>query len=492
MTLHRGAQRAALAACIAVLAAIYAAAWFLPGAGLFQDGAIHLVTARALAAGHGYTIDSLPHPLPETRFPPFFAVLLAGFTLVSTHAQWVRILPLGCTAVWLWLTRKLLLKLGASKNGALLLLLVTAASPAVLFESTHLAPESLFGLLIAAALLMLLEERALPAGLFAGLGTLTQVSGSALIVACILILVSQRRFRNAAVFALGAMVIVAPWFGWSLAHMTHDADFTARVSRTTTIFSGGLAANEKVVVLSHNLVDLLASPNALLTGFASGWSAIATVALPLWCLFRRRQILPDLFVALYSLELLLFTRPPERFAAPVLPLFLWMVWRALRLIKAREALAALVVIAMALPVLTDVARLISAYRGGSFAVSDDWGEMSKLYGFIRERTPADSVILANMDALQYLNTGRKAVRGFTPADFELYYAPTPSPVSPDQLTKAIIDSGVNYVVLTPDRALPETASFHRSVEALERGNTIERVQVPGVAPGYQLFRVAAR
>jgi len=55
-----------------------------------------------------------------------------------------------------------------------------------------------------------------------------------------------------------------------------------------------------------------------------------------------------------------------------------------------------------------------------------------------------------------------------------------------------VESGVSYVVLTPDNDLPESASFHRSVEALERGNVVEPVRVPGVAAGYALFRVAPR
>jgi hypothetical protein len=204
-------------------------------------------------------------------------------------------------------------------------------------------------------------------------------------------------------------------------------------------------------------------------------------------------MLPDLFVGLYSLALLFYIAPPERFVAPVLPLFLWMVWRGFRYIKVREALAALVIVVMAIPIYGDVSRLIGARGSGYFSLAgaapDDWNHLQKLYGFIRDNTAPESVVLANLDALQFLNTGRKAVRGFAAKDFDLYYGTTESPVSPDQLSRTIVESNVNYLVLTPDHDLPESASFHRSVEALERGNVIEPVGVPGAAAGYSLFKV---
>jgi hypothetical protein len=495
MTLERGAQRAIVAVYFLIAAAIYVTAWLLPGFGLFHDSALHLVTAKAIAAGHGYTIDSLPRPVPETQFPPLFSVLLALFTFVSTQALWLKALPLVCGAGWLWATRRLLLKMGASGSASLLLAALTALSPTVVFLATNLLPETLFGLLATLALLMLLEERALAAGLFAGLATLTQTPGVALIAACILTLVARRRFRGAAIFAVTAMVMVAPWFGWSLAHMTHDASSVGGVRAATNIFTG-LAASEKAVVLGHNLLGVLASPYQLLTGFSSVFSAIGTVAILVWCLFQRRQMLPDLFVGLYSLALLFFIAPPERFVAPILPLFLWMVWRVARQMEVKEALAALVLIVLAIPIYPDAMRLLTARGSGYFALEgeapDQWNEMQRLYGLIRDKATPDSVVMANMDALAFLNTGRRAVRGFAARDFDLYYGTIESPVTPDQLSRAVVESGVSYVVLTPDNDLPESASFHRSVEALERGNVVEPVRVPGVAAGYALFRVAPR
>jgi hypothetical protein len=489
MTLNRSAQRATIAVFFCAVAVVYAVAWSLPAIGLDHDDAGYLIAAKALAAGHGFTIESPPTPIPQTNYPPLFPAVLALFTLVSLQTQWLKLLPLACAAGWLLLTRGLLLKMGASRNSALLLVGLAAASPTVVFLSTNLLPETLFALLATAALLALLEERALLAGILAGLATLTRTAGAALIVACIFTLVARRRIRGAAIFATVAMVVVAPWFGWSLAHMTHDSSYAA-----SDIFTG-LAANEKLMVLSRNLLSLLAGPFSLLSGLRNVLSIVGTIVILLWCFWVRRQLVPDLFVVLYCLALLCWISPPERFLAPILPFVLWIVWRVIRLMKAREALAALVLIVIALPLWADAIRIFPARSNGAFAMegapADDWNRMRTLFDFIRAKTAPDSVLLANMDGAFFLNTGRKTVRGFAPNGFDLFYSARPSAVTPDRLSNAILMSHVAYVALTPDRGLAESASFHRSVEALERGGVVEPVPIPGAPRDYQLLKVTA-
>lgn len=466
-------MRAIIAIYFAALAVIYAIAWRSPAIGQYRDDAVYLVTAKAIAAGHGYRIESLPEPVPETQFPPLFPALLALFTLVSQQLQWLKLLPLACTAGWLLLTRKLLLKMGASPNSALLLVGLTAASPAIVLLSTNLMAEPLFALLMTAALLMLLADHAWLAGLFAGLATLTRIAGVPLIAACIVILVARRRFRSAVIFAAVAMLMAAPWFGWSLAHPGN----TYLSSNILT----GLPASEKLVVLGSNFVSLLASPFALITGYSANTIAtVITVVIVVWSLIARRQLLPDLFLAFYCMALLCWVWPPQRFVAPILPLILWIVWRAFRGMKPREALAALVLIAAILPLVANATRKSS---------TRDQAEMQKLFAFIKAHTDPASVLLANQDAVFYLNTDRKAIRGFVPNGFDLYYAARQSAITPDRLSNAIRQSHVSYVVLTPDTGFAESAAFHESVAALERGAVVEPVDMPGESRDYRLLRV---
>ena len=52
-------QKRILAGAALVLAVVYGIAWLAPAIGLYHDDAVYLVTARALLAGHGYTIDKI-------------------------------------------------------------------------------------------------------------------------------------------------------------------------------------------------------------------------------------------------------------------------------------------------------------------------------------------------------------------------------------------------------------------------------------------------
>jgi len=472
MTLTRGAQRALIATLSGVIVAVYAVAWLAPGIGLYYDDAVALVNAKAVAAGHGYSGEH----------PPLFPALLALFTLVSGQAQWLKLLPLACTCGWLAAAFRLLRKMGASANGATILIAMTALAPMVVFLGTSLLPEALFGLLATAALAMMLDDRALPAGVLAGLATLTMVAGAPLIVACILTLVARRRLRSALVFAGVAMALTAPWFGWWLAHGGLHAS------------AGGarLAANEKLQVLGANVLDLLRSPFLLLTGIASGYAAIGTVVLLGWALIRRRQLAPDLFVALCCAMAVCRLGPPQRFVAPILPLILWMLWRVFSRVRIQEALAATVIILIGLGVWGSLSRIPATLCFGQFpaggAAPNDWNEMRKLFAYIRASTPGDAVVMANLDPLFGLETGRKTIRGFTPDGYKLYYERANPAVTPNELAGAIIASGAGFVALTPDRELPGSAAYHRAVEALERGGVVEPVVVPGLGGDYRLLR----
>jgi hypothetical protein len=494
MKITRGAQGAFVVFSLAALAVVYTVAWLAPSVGLFHDDGVYLVSAQSLAAGHGYTVESLPEPIAQTKYPPLFPALLALFTLVSQQAWWLKLLPLACAFGWLFLTYKLLLKLGAARDGAFLLVILTAASPTVVFVSTSLLTEPLFALLLTAALLALLDDRALLAGAFAGLATLTRTAGLPLIAACILTLTVRRRFRSAIVFTAAAMLLVAPWLGWSLAHATNHPYYSGASYANSSILTH-LAANEKLQVLGANILMLLASPFTLLTGIGSMYAVIATLALFVWSLIKRRQLMPDLFVALYCLLLLSWAGPPQRFVAPIFPLVLWMLWRVYQHARIQEALAACVIILLALTFWTDLSRVRATLRYGQFPSANvqpsDWAQLGKLFAYIRASTQQDAIVMTNLDPMFYLNTGRKTVRGFSPDGYMLYYAHSASAVTPDELFAAIAGGGVGYVALTPDRDFAESPTYHHAVEALERGGILEPVAVPGVTADYRLLRVVS-
>jgi hypothetical protein len=204
-------------------------------------------------------------------------------------------------------------------------------------------------------------------------------------------------------------------------------------------------------------------------------------------------LLPDLFVALYGLSLLIPVWPPERKSAAMLPLVLWIVWRAVRQVKYGEFIAALVLILAGIAVWGDSSRLVIAAKSGVFPEGDEapveWSQMRNLFGVVKAKTSPGSVLLANMDGAFAVNTDRATVRGFTEDGYTLFYTDLKSTVTPDQISRAIARDQVNYVLLTPDHGEAEAASFHRSVEALERGGVLRPVEVTGLAPDYRLLHV---
>ena len=484
-------QKRILAGAVLVLAVVYGIAWLAPAIGLYHDDAIYLVTARALLAGHGYTIDSLPAPIPQTKYPPLFPGLLAVFALVAENAQWLKLVPLLCTAAWLWLTARLLRKMGASRGASWLLVGMTAAAPATVFLSSNLLSETLFAALLTAALILLLEERTISGGLCAGLAMLTRTAGLPLIAACVLTLLLRKRLKGAAQFTAAAALVVLPWLVWSALHQTQDLYYSGANYSAQNVLTG-LDASEKVAVMSSNFMFLLASPFALLTGMSNVWTAVGTLLLVPWCLYRRRQLVPDLFIFLYLVMLDLWAWPPQRFVAPVLPLILWMVWRAARMVKNRDMVAACVVILGGLTLYATARQLPVTLRNGQFPSSNqppnNWAEMQKMFAWVRANTLKDAVIVANLDPLWYLNTGRRALRGFTPNPYRTFYQSGATPVTPAELAATLLRSPAAYVALSPDLDFAESASYHKAVEALQRGGLLEPVEGTGLGQGYRLYR----
>ena len=494
MIFNTGWQRAVIAAGCAIVAAIYVVAWLAPAIGLFHDDAVYLESAKSLAAGHGYLIESLPTAIPQTKYPPLWPAFLALFLLVSQNPLWLKLPPMLCTIGWLLLSYRLLRKMGANQLGALGLVLIVAASPTTVFLASHLMSEPLFALLLTASMIAMLDDRPLTAGALAGLATITRSAGVPLLAATFLILVSRRRLQSAALFTAAATLIVAPWLGWAIAHPSTHPYYSGTSYAATSILTS-LKPSEKLTVLALNSLYLISAPGTLLSGVGSLYSGIVALVLYVWALIRRRQLVPDLFIAFYCVMLICWAGPPQRFLAPVFPLVLWILWRAFQNITHRELLAACLIVGVCVPVWVDLTRIPDTRRFGDFPSiarqPNDWHRMQLMFAYIRTNTPADSVILANLDPVFYLNTGRKSIRGFFPDGYQLYYAPSNTVITPDRLAAEIMRNGVSYVALTPDRDFAEAPAFHKAVEALARGGMLEAVNIPGAGPDYRLLRTVS-
>ena len=232
-----------------------------------------------------------------------------------------------------------------------------------------------------------------------------------------------------------------------------------------------------------------------MTGRFSLYAGMTAALLIIWSLIRRRQLAPDLFLGLYCIVLACRVSPPQHMVIPLLPLLLWLLWRAFGDMKNKEALAACVLVISLGPLgAEDFGALRNALRFGRFTASErqpnDAKQMEKLFRYLRGSTP-DTVVVALEDAAFYLHTGRKSTSGFTADNYTRYYAPKGSIVTPDALGNALVANGAGYLALAPDRNLPESPSYRRiGGRAGTGGGVLEPVEVPGLEQDYRLLRIA--
>jgi 4-amino-4-deoxy-L-arabinose transferase-like glycosyltransferase len=208
----------------------------LPRFGDLQDAGVYYVSAKSLAEGGGYRIESLPGEPAQTEKPPLYPLLLSVAWRIDP--QFPRNLSIAAWISWLALPAMLLLsaayfpKLGVSGWRAWLLLCLIASNPYVVFCSSQLLADLLFLALI--LLTMLLVERgvegeggialAVIGGVVAGLTYLTRSAGIAILPAAVVYFGLRGRWRRGIWFTAAAAPFIAGWMLWSRLHHAHTAD----------------------------------------------------------------------------------------------------------------------------------------------------------------------------------------------------------------------------------------------------------------------------
>ncbi len=120
----------------------------MPHLGFYHDDSIYWVSARSLAMGDGYRIQSLPGQPYQTKYPPLYPALLA--TIWKLDPRFPANLPLATLFAWLLLPLflaalwVLLRDYGFSLRERYVLLLMAALSPVTVVFSFSLMPELLF------------------------------------------------------------------------------------------------------------------------------------------------------------------------------------------------------------------------------------------------------------------------------------------------------------------------------------------------------------
>src|SRR5580658_3862203 len=361
---------------LAVLAPSAYLAWTLrtmPHLGFYHDDSIYWVSARSLAVGDGYRIESLPGQPYQTKYPPLYCALLAG--IWKLNPQFPSNLPIATLFAWLllppflWALWLLLAEYGFSARARYVMVLIAALSPVTVVFSFSLMPELLFTALLLGSLI--LAGRAMQpgtaawlavlAGVLAGLAYLTKSIAAPLLLTVPLCFALRKHYKKAGLFFAAMLPAVIGWQWWTARHLAHSWDL---VTLYYTDYVGFQLYNvpwrDLPLVVWYNLDGFLQGAGKLLIFDLPYGSkhlervvAIAAIAGCVRLTMRRRTLQYPLAALGMSAILLVWHFPPDqRFVFPLYPLLLMglatevrNICAALRLAWSKPALADRVVVA---------------------------------------------------------------------------------------------------------------------------------------------------
>ena len=465
-------------------------AWTLrtmPHLGFYHDDSIYWVSARSLATGDGYRIQSLPGQPFQTKYPPLYPALLAA--VWKLDPQFPANLPLATLFAWLlfpvflaalWF---LLRDYKLEARERYLLMLMAALSPVTVVFSFSLMPELLFTALLLASLI--LAERAmkphvspwlaLAAGICAALAYLTKSVAAPLLLTVPLCFALRKQFRKAALFLAANLPAVVGWQWWMARHLNHAWDL---VTLYYTNYAGyeiyNVPLRDLPLVVWFNLDGFLQGAGKLLIfdlpyGSAYLERVVAIGALA-GCvrLTRNKQMFQYPLAALGMTALLLIWHfpPDQRFVFPLYPFLLmglatevrhictvlWIAWQKPAVADRFAAagfgailatLAAFAVFCTAFGLSHFIPDLFASYRG-------DFAAREQAYQWIGRNVPRGANVYAYQDPVMFLYTGHQGCRLPIPPKF--FYHNDDRAI--DQLMGSMADfarsNRLEYLLLTPD------------------------------------------
>jgi 4-amino-4-deoxy-L-arabinose transferase-like glycosyltransferase len=475
---------------LCLLAPVYMIYLSAPGFGHFHDDGIYLTTSHALASGQGYVHESLPQPIPQTKYPFLYPALLAPLWFVTSSVHGAvflaKLFSFAALLAWLVLVR-ILFRHWIDNDEALdWICFFTAASPWVLYVATNVLPDCLFAFLCTATLLALLRSEArsgrervalvVLAAIAAAAAFLIRTTGLAVILAAALFLM-RRRFQHALLFLAFCGLLCAPWLLWQAAQGAPSDPvqlYYSKLSYAKGQILAGYSLEEMTRVVSYNTVMLLTlflmSAPALpaLPSIAFGFVLALCVA---WGALRsvRRNEGPAAWAFLYTGILLCWIWPPHRYASPVFPVYLlllalglapWLTAKRLRLARGAVIVCASVALA------SNAAGAKRTWDLGASVVGwadvDAWLPQAEIYDWIRSHTPQSAIVAANLDPMVYLISGRKAIRPWEHKQFELFYGGEREALAvgtSQDLLRNFDQNGVTHLLLTPMTNFKEKKPF---------------------------------
>lgn len=408
--------------------------------GVFQDDAIYVVLAKALAEGDGFRMISMPGAPHATHFPPGYPLVLAvlwklypDFPDNIVLFKFANALFLALAAYGTYVFSRSRLALGAT--GASITAVIGTMSVVILVVSGAVMSEPLYMALLLPTLL--LAERAaedgdltdgLVAGALIGVLAIVRTVGVFALPAALVVLVARRRWRAAAGLALAAGAFIVPWQLWVSAYQGETpgplmGKYGAYGPWLLDGYrAGGLAFAKAVLAKNADVLfgflgyaALPVSP--VMPRFVSLATLLVTMGVAAFTL-RRRVPVTLLFLAIYGGVILLWPFEPMRFALVWWPVLAGLfvagvrtVWQWRPAPVARSAVRFAVI---------GCVVLVSAGYGwyNVRGVRERWWaniqrdiatRAKPIAEWVASATRDDDVVIADDDLVVYLYTGRRAL-----------------------------------------------------------------------------------
>ncbi len=488
---------AVLAALLVLALALYLLNFHVMQVGTYQDDAHYIVTARALAAGKGFSLISLVDAPPELNFPPGYPLILVPVVLAVPHSLDALRLPsivFTLAAIPLWY---LYLRKRFAAGWTFLILAAGASNPLIVSHSTMVMSEAAFLFLV--SLLAVIGDQ-IPSGkplagivvaeLAASVTALYFVRsiGIAFAVGIILFLLVRRHRLAAGAVGVGFGI---PFFAWF--YRNASAAGKLQLSSYQGQFANGHGPQQSVVASPLHIIPRVAGnvfsyttngiPSVLsldvltnhiqhvLGALHLSWipaliGLIVTVLIVLG-FARRLWTQPGLLefsIALYVGILLIWPWAIPRYLHPLIFLFyLYLVegircavvyisrvpfvgkrgWRGWRI----------VVGAVVLLTVLNLARDLEEIR---FPVRDRTTDISIGSLWIAANTPSESIVMSSYPLPRSLYTNRRMAE-----------IPTSNTTTADGYLAAVDKARASYVLIAPPLVTPKTTTLDHANSGVE-------------------------
>jgi hypothetical protein len=217
----------ALAAVAVAVALLTVTPWPV---GVFQDDAIYVVLAKALASGQGFRMINMPGAPHATHFPPGYPLFLAALWRLYPSFpdnivlfKFANTIFLAATAYGTYVFARVRLGLGIA--GASVAATVGTLSVVILLITGVVLSEPLYMALLVPTLLAAERtadeahtRQAIVTGALIGVLSLVRTVGVFALPAALVVLALRRRWRDAVALALAALVFIIPWQLWVSAY----------------------------------------------------------------------------------------------------------------------------------------------------------------------------------------------------------------------------------------------------------------------------------